>query len=149
MTGMLCAAALVLTGCVTTTTPEATGSAAPVPTITITPTPVTRTGDSPLEPIDAYALCKAQTMGFYDGDPALVTFAGFADSVVALREDGAYFVYVEASDGNREPELVNVGTSTCIVAGTLGNPVWTLFGSRVRVSDAELKGMINMPGESP
>ncbi|TFB74326.1 hypothetical protein E3O06_06960 [Cryobacterium glaciale] len=147
LAGALCA--LVLTGCVSTTAPpDATESAAPVPTITITPDPTARTADSPLEPIDAYALCKAQTIGFYPGDPGLVTFADFAGSFVAAREDGAYFVYVEASDGNRDPDLVDVGASNCIVGDTIGAPEWTLFGSMVRVSEAELEGMVNMPGEA-
>ncbi|TFD68555.1 hypothetical protein [Cryobacterium sp. Hb1] len=70
----------------------------------------------------------------------------FADSFVALREDG---VYVEASHGNREPDLVDVGASNCIVGGTAGNVEWTLFGSMVRVTEGELEGMVNMPDEAP
>ena len=148
LAGALCA--LVLTGCVSTTaSPDATESAEPVPAITITPNPTARTADSPLELIDVYALCKAQTIGFYEGDPGLVTFADFAGSFVAVREDGAYFVYVEASDGNLEPDLVNVGASNCIVGGTIGAPEWTMFGNMVRVSQAELEGMVNLPGEVP
>ncbi|TFC27293.1 hypothetical protein E3O25_09220 [Cryobacterium sp. TMT1-3] len=151
LAGALSAAALLLTGCVPTTAPpDATESAepVPVPTITVTPDPSARTADSPLEPIDAYALCKAQTIGFYVGDPGLVTFADFASSMVVLRDDGKHFVYVEASDGNREPALVDVGASNCIVGGVMGAPEWTLFGSMVRVREAELEGMVNMPGET-
>lgn len=150
--GVLFAAMLMLSGCVPANVPpDATESAepVPVPTVTITPAPAARTADSPLEPIDAYALCKAQTIGHYEGDPGLVTFAEFGDAFVAVREDSAYFVYIEASDANREPDLVDVGASNCIVGGTIGTPVWTLFGSMVRVSDAELESMVNMPGETP
>jgi hypothetical protein len=139
----LLAGAIALTGLLTgcapgddadpTATPAETTPAAPVettPAVSETPpaTPGARGADSPLEPIDAYALCRAQTGRFYD-DPGRTEFAPFEDATVLLRDDGDWFVYMDVEDLTREPELVDAGGSECIVGGTIGEPEWELFGS--------------------
>ena len=143
-------AALAFAGCAPTeTTPSpspAPAETTPVPSLApTTEPPAPRDASSPLEAIDAYALCRAQTTGYYPGDFALVEFAPFVDATVLLRDDGLWFVYIEVSDGNREPALVDVGASNCIVGGSLGEPEWAQFGVVTRDLSGELIAGYNGP----
>ena len=123
--------------------------AGPVPTVTVTqrvtepapesapePTLVARSAADPLEAIDAYALCKAQTIGYHNlGDPTAVVFEEFADARVVKRDDGDWYVAIESDDPNRSDQSVFAGTesaSECIVGGSIGAPVWQTFGERTR-----------------
>ncbi|GAA1061782.1 hypothetical protein [Agromyces bracchium] len=122
-----------------TSEPPAATTASPTPTASEMPPasdePIAADADRPLEPIDAYALCRAQTYAYYPGDFALVEYAPFADATVLLRDDGFWFVYIEVDDGNRTPDLVDSGASNCIVGGTIGEPQWELFGVVTRGQD--------------
>lgn len=138
--------ALAFAGCVPSG-PVAPSSAPPAETTPASPassppaTPAARNADSPLEPIDAYALCRAQTTGYYEGDFGLVDFAPFVDATVLERTDGLWFVYIEVDDGNREPALVESAGSQCIVGGTIGEPQWEMFGAISReVADEAIAG---------
>ncbi|KRE22903.1 hypothetical protein [Agromyces sp. Soil535] len=129
-------AALALAGCTPTPAPtlapETTPAAPAAPSATPSSPPGTATNargaTTPIEAVDAYALCKAQTMVYYPGDFAKVQFASFESSPVLLRDDGRWFVYIEAHDENREPSLVDASASNCIVGGTIGAPDWLTFG---------------------
>lgn len=142
-------AVFALAGC-TPTEPTPSPSPAPAettpaPSAVPTAPPATRDASSPLESIDAYALCRAQTTGYYPGDFALVDFAPFDEATVLQRDDGLWFAYIEVSDGNREPALVDVGASNCIVGGTIGEPEWKRFGSMTRDGAAEIIAGYNDP----
>jgi hypothetical protein len=101
------------------------------PTETASPeTPAARGPESPLEAIDAYALCRAQTTRFY-GDPGRLEFAPFDEATVLLRDDGDWYVYMEVDDPSAG-DLAEAGGSECIVGGTIGEPEWELFGSLAR-----------------
>jgi hypothetical protein len=144
---------LALAGCVPMTpvdppeTSPAVTSSPPTATPTAPPTtePSARTSSSTLEAIDAYALCKAQTTGHYPGDFALVEFAPFESATVLLRDDGLWFVYIEVHDENREPSLVDVAASHCVVGGTIGTPNWQTFGSMTREHSQEFIDGYNNP----
>jgi hypothetical protein len=97
--------------------------------------PIAADADRPLQAIDAYALCRAQTYAYYPGDFALLEYAPFADASVLLRDDGLWFVYIEVDDGNRPAELVDTGASNCILGGTVAEPQWELFGVVTRGQD--------------
>ncbi|WP_430647480.1 hypothetical protein [Agromyces sp. GXS1127] len=116
-----------------------TPSPTPAPTASEMPPasdePLAADADRPLEAIDAYALCRAQTYAYYPGDFALLDYAPFTDATVLLRDDGLWFVYIEVDDGNRPADLVDSGASNCIVGGTIGEPQWELFGVVSRGQD--------------
>ncbi|MGR2752786.1 hypothetical protein [Agromyces arachidis] len=115
------------------TTPSPTPSAAPETTAPATEEPPAARGPgAPLEAVDAYALCRAQTLMYHPGDPTRVEYAPFEEATVLLRDDGDWFVYMDVDDGNREPELVEVGGVECIVGGTIGEPDWQRFGAITR-----------------
>ncbi|MFC9918290.1 hypothetical protein [Agromyces binzhouensis] len=144
-TALLGAIALtaLLAGCTATGTPspsEAPPATTPVPTASDMPPasdgPGAAVADRPLEAIDAYALCRAQTYAFYPGDFALLEYAPFDEASVLLRGDGLWFVYIEVDDGNRSADLVESGASNCIVGGTIGEPQWEVFGVVTRGDDA-------------
>jgi hypothetical protein len=147
------AASIALTGCTVgspaSPSPDAASSAPattpPASSAPPTAAPEGRDATAPLEAIDAYALCKAQTTGYYPGDFALVEFAPFADAFVRLRDDGRWFVNIEVDDGNREASLVEVAASECIVGGTIGEPEWQLFGSTTRETAEQLELRFNNP----
>jgi hypothetical protein len=131
------ALAALLVGCaaddrpVQTSTPAAPVETTPAPSETPPPaTPVARGSDSPLEAIDAYALCRAQTTGYY-GDPGRLVFASFDDATVLLRDDGDWYVYMEVDDPSAG-DLSEAAGSECIVGGTIGEPEWQSFGSLAR-----------------
>jgi hypothetical protein len=130
---------------VTSPVPSATPTAPP--TTSPTTEPSVRTSSSTLEAIDAYALCKAQTTGYYPGDFALVQFAPFESATVLLRDDGLWFVYIEVHDENREPSLVDVAASHCMVGGTIGAPQWQTFGTMTRDGSEEFIAGYNDPLE--
>src|SRR5215207_5760468 len=150
---LLLAASIALTGCVgsdplpspsvdvsapPTTPPASSGPPA-------TASPPARDAASQLEAVDAYALCKAQTTGYYPPDFGVVEFAPFADAFVMLRDDGRWFVNIEVDDGNREAALVEVAASECIVGGTIGDPDWQQFGSTTRETAEQLELRFDNP----
>lgn len=151
------AVALLLAGCAPAgpTTPATTAPPAettPPPTTEMPPasdTPATGSADRPLEAIDAYALCRAQTFAYYPGDFALVDYAPFSDATVLQRDDGDWFVYMEVDDGNRTPDLVESAGSECIVGGTIGEPEWQSFGVISRDVAAESIADYNRPPAQP
>lgn len=145
LTVLALAAAGLLAGCApagpvapAASEPAAT-TGAPEPTETAMPPasdePIEADADRPLEAIDAYALCRAQTYAYYPGDFALLEYAPFADATVLMRDDGLWFVYIEVDDGNRPADLVDSGASNCILGGTIGEPQWELFGVVTRGQD--------------
>jgi hypothetical protein len=146
------AVATLLAGCAseapapspTTASPTPSGSPETTPPVTDEP-PGARGPEAPLEAVDAYALCRAQTLMFHPGDPTLVAYAPFDEATVLLRDDGDWFVYMDVDDGNREPELVEVGGVECIVGGTIGEPDWRLFGAITRDSADEAIANYNQP----
>ena len=127
--------------------PTASASATPPTSAPPTETPGAsdRGPASSLEAIDAYALCKAQTTGYYPGDFAKVHFAPFDAASVLLRDDQSWFVWIDVDDENREPELVDVGASNCVVGGTLGEPEWWTFGTVSRDASADHIAHYNDP----
>ncbi|HEU4757516.1 MAG TPA: hypothetical protein VFS72_12675 [Agromyces sp.] len=157
--GVAAASGLVvlLTGCapggpVTPPTSEAPAETTPIPTTEMPPASDTPTGegaDRPLEAIDAYALCRAQTYAYYPGDFALLDYAPFADATVLQRDDGDWFVYIEVDDGNRTADLVESGGSECIVGGTIGEPEWQSFGTISRDVADESIADYNRPPAQP
>lgn len=149
--------ALALAGCTPPTPVDPPVTSPPVtsPVPSATPTapptappatePSARTSSSTLEAIEAYALCKAQTTSHYPGDFALVEFAPFESATVLLRDDGLWFVYIEVHDENREPSLVDVAASHCVVGGTIGTPNWQVFGTMTREHSEEFIDGYNNP----
>ncbi|MEI5585094.1 MULTISPECIES: hypothetical protein [unclassified Agromyces] len=114
----------------TTTAPVET-TAPPPESAPPTESPSAGGTDRPIEAIDAYSLCRAQTSGYY-GDPGRTVFAPFEEATVLLRDDGDWYVYMEVDDPSREPALVESAGSECIVGGTVAEPVWQLFGTIAR-----------------
>jgi hypothetical protein len=125
--------------------PDATASPSPVPTTSEpaettapptessppTGTPSAGDTDRPIEAIDAYSLCRAQTSGYY-GDPGTTVFAPFEEATVLLRDDGDWYVYMEVDDPSRGSELAESAGSECIVGGTIAEPAWQVFGTIAR-----------------
>lgn len=157
--GLAASAGLVvlLAGCapggpVTPPTSEPPAETTPAPTTEMPPASDTPTGegvDRPLDAIDAYALCRAQTYAYYPGDFALLDYARFADATVLQRDDGDWFVYIEVDDGNRTADLVESAGSECIVGGTIGEPEWQSFGTISREVADESIADYNRPPAQP
>ncbi|MBM7505976.1 hypothetical protein ACFPER_02590 [Agromyces aurantiacus] len=127
------------------TTPAATASEMPP----ASDTPTGAGGDHPLEAIDAYALCRAQTYAYYPGDFGLLEYAPFADATVLQRDDGQWFVYIEVDDGNRPADLVDAAGSECILGGTIGEPEWQEFGTVSRDAAEDSIANFNRPSAQP
>ena len=129
--------------------PAETTSPTPAATETTAPTtPVPSADDRPLEALDAYALCRAQTGGYY-ADPGRTEFAPFEEATVLLRDDGDWYVYMEVDDFAREPALVESAGSECIVGGTLAEPEWQSFGTISREYADESIADFNRPPAQP
>ncbi|MGO4785220.1 hypothetical protein [Cryobacterium sp. W22_MBD10_FK3] len=135
-------ASLALTGC----TPSApmdqqteSGETPPVTEATTSPSAAARGADTPLEPIDAYALCKAQTLS--QASPASlsgISWAPFDSAVSLLREDGAIGIYIEATNENRAEGSDGRDIALfCRVGGTMGEPDWLGFGVGSRETDPD------------
>ena len=69
----------------------------------------------------------------------------FDAASVLLRDDQSWFVWIDVDDENREPELVDVGASNCVVGGTLGEPEWWTFGTVSRDASADHIAHYNDP----
>ena len=129
-------AALTLAGCT-----EAASPTGPTPTASATATPIasatpTRGPDSPLEIIDAYALCKAQTLyQISPDDPSKVTWAPFEEAISLLRDDGYIGIYMDATNPNAPAGASTEFAIECKVGGTIGSPDWMSFGVQSRESD--------------
>jgi len=123
-------AALALAGC----------TAAALPT---EPTPVppaeARGPDSPLEIIDVYALCKAQTLyQIRPDDPSKVTWGSFGEAISLVRDDGYIGIYIEATNPNAPAGADTDFALECKVGGTIGAPDWMSFGVQTRESDRDV-----------
>ena len=148
-------AAALLAGCTAddaepTAAPSTPAETTPAPTATETVPPTTpaAAADRPLEAIDAYALCRAQTGRYYE-DPGRTEFAPFEEATVLLRDDGDWYVYMEVDDFAREPALVESAGSECIVGGTLAEPEWQSFGTISREYADESIADFNRPPAQP
>lgn len=126
-------------------TSEAPSTTPPTTPAAEAPAASDRGPGSPIEAIDAYALCKAQTTGYYGGDFAKVHFAPFDAASVLQRDDQNWFVWIDVTDENREPELVDAAASNCIVGGSLGEPAWWTFGTVSNDGAEELIAHYNDP----
>jgi hypothetical protein len=105
------AASVVLGGCASTAplpAPTVTLAASPAPTVTATPAPVT--ADSPLQPIDAWAICAS----FMIGLPQKLNSFG-PDTVT---EKNGVFTVITVGNGD-------AAGAGCTLTGTLGKPVVT------------------------
>ena len=137
---------LSLSGCAAgASTPAATvtvtAQPTPAPTATVAPdAPPARTADSTLEAIDAYALCKAQTMVNHPTAEVgrTLVYAPFDESVVASGPDSRWFVEVPTVDQSREP--VTDSFTQCIVGGTIGDPQWTTYGESSESTEPYFEG---------
>jgi len=103
------------------------------------PAATPRGAESGTEAIDAYALCKAQTLAIIaPAELAGIFWAPFEDATWLLREDGAIGIYIEATNENKAQggEGREVALQ-CKVGGTLGEPVWLDFGVGSREADRD------------
>lgn len=138
-------ASLTLAGCASqapvTQPPE--GSEGPTSTAPSAPAstpPVAERGaDASLEAIDAYALCKAQTLAIIAPDELSgISWAPFESTTWLLREDGAIGIYIEATNENHAPGSAGRDVAlSCKVGGTLGEPDWLDFGVGSRKADQD------------
>jgi hypothetical protein len=151
--GLLAALALcsafTLAACTPAAGPESAGQAATTAESTAQPAPsppaATQDADVSLEAVDAYTLCRSQTAGSFGPDLALATYVTADQADVRLRDDGNFFVIINVTDGNREPELVDAAAAHCIVGGVIDDPEWWLYGSVLRESVPELLEDFNHP----
>jgi hypothetical protein len=105
------AASFVLAGCASSPplpAPTVTIAASPAPTVTATPAPVT--ADSPLQPIDAWAICAS----FMIGLPQKLNSFG-PDTV--SQKNGVFTVITVGNGGS--------AGASCTITGTLGKPTVT------------------------
>jgi len=127
-------------------------SASPAPTVTVTvaatpspspseaPAAESRTASSPLEAIDAYALCKAQTMINHPTAEVgrTLVYASFEDSVVVAGPDGRWFAQIPTIDQSRD--VVADSYTECVVGGTIGDPEWVVYGEGSEASEPYFEG---------
>ena len=118
-----------------TEAPKATASPEP----TSSPSAAARSADTGLEAIDAYALCKAQTLAIIAPDELSgIAWAPFESATWLLREDGAIGIYIEATNENRAEGSDGRDVAlTCKVGGTMGEPDWLDFGVGSREVDQD------------
>ena len=129
-------ASLALMGCTTSVpaTPQTEAGETSTSTAPLSPAstpPVAERGaDASLEAIDAYALCKAQTLAIIAPDELSgITWAPFESTTWLLREDGAIGIYIEATNENSTQGTAGRDVAlSCKVGGTLGEPDWLDFG---------------------
>ncbi|POH62796.1 hypothetical protein C3B59_11325 [Cryobacterium zongtaii] len=122
-------ASLAVTGCApSASVTQPTGASA-----------AARGADTPLEPIDAFALCKAQTLS--QASPASlsgISWAPFENAVTLVRDDGAIGIYIEATNENRAEGSDGRDIALfCRVGGTIGEPDWLGFGVGSRETDRD------------
>lgn len=133
--------ALTLVGCTTdaptpastaggiiTSTPETVATPSPMPVATEDPESETRGDDSPLQAIDAYELCIAQTRDSFTR-PDDVQFVTFDQSQVWDMQNGYWNATIDVVSS--DPADAAVPSVACIVGGTIGAPVWHSFGGGV------------------
>ncbi|POH65235.1 hypothetical protein C3B59_09145 [Cryobacterium zongtaii] len=118
-----------------TEAPKATASPEP----TSSPSAEVRGADTPLEPIDAYALCKAQTLSLANpASPSGISWAPFDSAISLVRDDGAIGIYIEATNENRAEGSDGRDIALfCRVGGTIGEPDWLGFGVGSRETDRD------------
>jgi hypothetical protein len=103
------AASLSLGGCAAATpAPAPTVTLAPAPAPTITASPLAVTPETPLEPIDAWAIC----VSFMSGDSQ--TLNSFGPDTVT--ENNGVFTVITVGTGD-------AAGAECTIRGTLGKPV--------------------------
>lgn len=105
----------------------------------VEPSAAARGADTNLEAIDAYALCKAQTLAIIAPDELSgISWAPFESTTWLPREDGAIGIYIEATnENNAEGSEGRDVALTCKVGGTLGEPHWLDFGVGSRKADRD------------
>jgi hypothetical protein len=137
-------ASLALMGCTpfAPAAQQSDGTEAPKGTASLEPTSspsAARGPDTGLEAIDAYALCKAQTLAIIAPDELSgISWAPYESTTWLLREDGAIGVYIEAiNENNAQGSEGRDVALTCKVGGTLGEPDWLDFGVGTREVDQE------------
>jgi hypothetical protein len=116
-------------------------AADPTPTVTVTAEPapaepIERTADTPIDLLDAYALCRAYTWTYFETETGLdlnlIDYASFADSQVVERTDGLVYVYIEVENGNTTSEAQREVAANCILGGTIGEPEIVTIGAQTR-----------------
>jgi hypothetical protein len=142
-------AAVTLGGCATAaptvapTAQPAQTADTPSPPPPAEPAPVpsapARGADTTLEAIDAYALCKAQTLAIIAPEELSgISWAPFESSTWLQRDDGAFGMYIEATNENRAADDEGREVALyCKVGGTLGEPDWLDFGVGSREPDRD------------
>jgi hypothetical protein len=117
-----------------------TGAAAPSPSPSEVPAAEPRTAVSPLEAVDAYALCKAQTMINHPTAEVAKTlvYASFEDSVVVAGPQGRWFAQIPTVDQSRN--VVAHSYTECVVGGTIGDPEWVVYGEGTEASEPYFDG---------
>lgn len=113
-----------------TETPVA-APATPTPSPTAESTPESHPTD-PLDLVEVYALCKAQTVG-YVSKSYNASWVPFEEAITAVRDDGVIGVYIETIDIETGNEMASV----CQVGGTLGSPEWASYGVQTRNTDRD------------
>ncbi|TFC93366.1 MULTISPECIES: hypothetical protein [Cryobacterium] len=103
------------------------------------PSVAPRGADTGLESIDAYALCKAQTLAIIAPDALSgISWAPFEDATWLPRGDGAIGIYIEATDETSAQGSDGRDVAlTCKVGGTMGEPDWLDFGVGTREADRD------------
>jgi hypothetical protein len=119
----------------TAATPTPPSSAEPAPVPSAPP----RGAETNLEAIDAYALCKAQTLAIIaPAELSGISWAPFERSTWLQCDDGAIGMYIEATNENRAPGDEGREVALyCEVGGTLGEPDWLSFGVGSREADQD------------
>ena len=136
-------ASLALMGCApwAPAVQQSEGGEKPTPTAssgpTSAPSAAARGTDTRLEAIDAYALCKAQTLAIIAPEELSgISWAPFESATWLLRDDGAIGIYIEATNENNAPGSEGRDVAlTCKVGGTLGEVTWLGFGVGSREAD--------------
>ena len=101
-----------------------------------------------MDPLDAYLACKYISSQFLFRNPGeftAVTFAHFEQSVVHLRADGLYYVYVEFENPTYEPGYTDYYAAECILGGTLGDQHYESYGSTQRLTPEEVASASDAP----
>ena len=134
-------AVLVLAGCTAPgaeTGPESASTRAPLsspPATVLTPSPMpeptedpdssTRSPDSAIQAVDAYDLCKKQTLDSF-ASPDDAEWVSFDQSQVWDMQNGYWNATIDLTSTGPGDE--SISSVTCIVGGTIGAPVWNSYG---------------------
>ena len=135
---------LAVVGCTPATPVDQSGSAdAPAAQASSEPSPAAsapeRGAGAAIEAIDAYALCKAQTLAIIAPDELSgISWAPFDSATWLIRDDDAIGIYIEATNENQADGSEGREVAlTCKVGGTMGEPDWLGFGVGSRQTDRD------------